>query len=177
MYAVFCPAFEKQGPKGPLETKFGAHVEYMCDIQIILAGHTIVNGFLISVLKWWQNSIQIHLDDIALIHLLLCIYIVTELRLEFEQACSEIFNYKTKQINVLYTLDNDKGCLQVFARLPVTCRGMASTCDVGSQARVILQQCLSARLMVQPHTEEHEAKFVQVTSTTYHQCTRYSTHS
>jgi len=32
----------------------------------------------------------------------------------------------------------------------------------GPQARVIVQQCLNARLMVQPATEDEEAKYVTV---------------
>jgi len=30
---VFCPAAEKKGPKGPLVTKNGGHVEYMWNIK------------------------------------------------------------------------------------------------------------------------------------------------
>lgn len=32
----------------------------------------------------------------------------------------------------------------------------------GSKARIVLQQCLSARLQVQPATEDTEAKYVEV---------------
>jgi len=32
-YSVFCPAAEKKGPKGPLVTKNGGHVEYMWNIK------------------------------------------------------------------------------------------------------------------------------------------------
>ena len=38
--------------------------------------------------------------------------------------------------------------------------GEKGNCNL--QARAILQQCLSARLQVQPSTEESEAKFVEV---------------
>ena len=38
--------------------------------------------------------------------------------------------------------------------------------DVG--ARLVIQQCLSARLMVQPAAEEEDAKFVQVSSLLYY---------
>lgn len=38
----------------------------------------------------------------------------------------------------------------------------AGSLDSGPQARVILQQCLSAKLMVQPSTDVEEAKFVHV---------------
>ena len=38
--------------------------------------------------------------------------------------------------------------------------------DVG--ARLVIQQCLSARLMVQPATEEEDAKYVQVSSLLYY---------
>lgn len=41
--------------------------------------------------------------------------------------------------------------------------GVEST-DTGPQARVVLQQCLSAKLMVQPQTEEEAAKYVHVGS-------------
>ena len=34
-HAVFCPASEQKGPKGPLVTKNGGHVEYLWAIKKI----------------------------------------------------------------------------------------------------------------------------------------------
>jgi len=43
---VFCPASEKKGPKGPLVTKNGGHVEYMWAIKTSKQKTYIYNSLL-----------------------------------------------------------------------------------------------------------------------------------